>query len=80
LIKTVSIVIPCYNESEVIATTRGELDRDFGGSLNFNFEFVYVCDGGRDRAVTILRELRKRDNRIREVVTTLAKLPRATSH
>jgi dolichol-phosphate mannosyltransferase len=65
LTKTVSIVIPCYNESEVIATTHAELDRSLGASGNFNFEFVYVDDGSRDRTVAILRELRKRDNRIR---------------
>lgn len=67
LIKTVSIVIPCYNESEVIAATHGELDRCLGASQNFNFEFVYVDDGSRDNTVAILRDLRKHDNRIRLV-------------
>src|ERR1700759_4079983 len=67
LIKTVSIVIPCYNESEVIATTHAELDRCLGAAENYNFEFVYVDDGSRDRTVAILRELRKRDDRIRLV-------------
>ena len=67
MIKTVSIVIPCYNESEVIATTHGELDRCLGASDKFNFEFVYVDDGSRDGTVAILRDLRKRDNRIRLV-------------
>ena len=44
---TVSIVVPCYNESEVIAATHGELDRCLGASPDFNFEFIYVDDGSR---------------------------------
>ena len=48
MISTVSIVVPCYNESEVIAATHGELDRCLGASPDFNFEFIYVDDGSRD--------------------------------
>jgi len=67
LLKTVSIVIPCFNESEVIATTHGELDRCLGASENFTFEFIFVDDGSRDRTVAILRDIRKRDSRVRLV-------------
>ncbi len=67
MISTVSIVVPCYNESEVIAATHGELDRCFGASPDFNFEFIYVDDGSRDATASILRDIRKRDPRVKLV-------------
>jgi polyisoprenyl-phosphate glycosyltransferase len=65
LIKTVSVVVPCFNESEVIASTQNELDRCLSPSQKFNFEFIYVDDGSRDGTSSILRDLRKRDPRVR---------------
>jgi polyisoprenyl-phosphate glycosyltransferase len=65
LIKTVSVVIPCFNESEVIASTQNELDRCLSPSQKFNFEFIFVDDGSRDETSSILRDIRKRDPRVR---------------
>jgi polyisoprenyl-phosphate glycosyltransferase len=65
LIKTVSVVIPCFNESEVIASTQNELDRCLSPSQKFNFEFIFVDDGSRDGTSSILRDIRKRDPRVR---------------
>jgi dolichol-phosphate mannosyltransferase len=67
LIKTVSVVVPCFNESEVIASTQNELDRCLTPSQKFNFEFIYVDDGSRDGTASILRDIRKRDPRVRLV-------------
>lgn len=65
--RTVSVVVPCYNESEVIASTHAELDRCLGPSPNFSFEFIYVDDGSRDGTSAILRDIRKRDPRVKLV-------------
>ena len=65
--KTVSIVIPCFNESAVIASTHAALDRSLGASQNLNFEFVYVDDGSSDGTSSILRDIRKRDPRVQLV-------------
>jgi polyisoprenyl-phosphate glycosyltransferase len=61
--RTVSVVIPCFNEHEVIASTHAELDRCLGQSQNFDFEFIYVDDGSRDGTSDILRDIRKRNPR-----------------
>src|ERR1700693_43067 len=37
LSRTVSVVVPCFNESEVISSTHGELDRCLGASQDFDF-------------------------------------------
>jgi polyisoprenyl-phosphate glycosyltransferase len=65
LSRTVSVIIPCFNESEVVSSTHSELDRCLSASQNFNFEFIYVDDGSSDGTSTILREIRKRDPRVR---------------
>lgn len=67
MVKTVSVVVPCFNESEVISATHAELDRSLSKSQNFEFEFVYVDDGSKDATSAILREIRKRDPRVRLV-------------
>ena len=65
MIRTVSVIVPCFNESEVISSTHGELDRCLSASQNFDFEFIYVDDGSKDATSSILREIRKRDPRVR---------------
>jgi dolichol-phosphate mannosyltransferase len=63
--KTVSVIIPCFNESEVISATHSELDRCLTASKEFSFEFIFVDDGSRDQTSSILRDIRKRDSRVR---------------
>ena len=65
--KTVSVVVPCFNESAVIASTHTALDRSLSASQNLNFEFIYVDDGSSDGTSSILRDIRKRDPRVKLV-------------
>ena len=65
--KTVSVVVPCFNEFAVIASTHTALDRSLGASQNLNFEFIYVDDGSSDGTSSILRDIRKRDPRVKLV-------------
>ncbi|OEF29069.1 glycosyltransferase family 2 protein [Vibrio rumoiensis] len=46
--KTVSIVVPCFNESEVIDTTIAELISVTNGIDNYQFELIFVNDGSSD--------------------------------
>ena len=62
---TVSVIVPCFNESEVISATHAELDRCLGASQDFSFEIIYVDDGSRDATPAILRDIRKRDPRVK---------------
>jgi glycosyltransferase involved in cell wall biosynthesis len=62
---TVSVIVPCFNENEVISATHSEFDRCLGASQNFDFEFIYVDDGSRDGTSPAIREIRKRDPRVK---------------
>lgn len=60
----VSIIIPCYNEQEVIRTCHEKVLEGIAG-LPFDFEIIYINDGSRDKTLGILREINAADKRAR---------------
>ena len=60
---TFSIVVPLYNEEEVVAQFHARLVPVMEG-LGAPWEVVYVNDGSRDRSLAILEGLRAADPRI----------------
>ena len=60
-----SIVIPCYNEEEVIAETINRLLSVCDAGKGCNFELIFVDDGSRDRTRELLRTFAEKDSRIR---------------
>ncbi|MBW3656489.1 MAG: glycosyltransferase family 2 protein [Gemmatimonadetes bacterium] len=60
-----SVVVPCYNEEEVIEQTHRRLTSVLGGERALELEIVYVDDGSRDRTLPILRQLQASDSRVR---------------
>lgn len=63
----VSLVVPCYNEEEVIAETHRRLAALADGRPGERFEFVFVNDGSRDRTLELLRGIAAADARVRVV-------------
>jgi polyisoprenyl-phosphate glycosyltransferase len=64
--ETISIVVPCLNEQEVLRDTNRRLVAVLE-QLPQRFEIVYVDDGSTDRTPEILGELQADDERIRVV-------------
>jgi dolichol-phosphate mannosyltransferase len=62
-----SIVIPCYNEEEVIKTTHARLIAVLE-KITADFELIYVDDGSRDRTAELLCQLQKSDSRVRVIL------------
>src|SRR5215472_3295606 len=61
---TLSLVLPVFNEEEVIP----ELDRrlkEFLGALGVDAEVIFVDDGSRDRSLELLRGVAEREPRYR---------------
>ncbi|HEX6984151.1 MAG TPA: glycosyltransferase family 2 protein [Planctomycetaceae bacterium] len=61
-----SVVVPCFNEQEVLRETHRRLSAALRG-LRVDYEIVYVDDGSRDETPAILRELQSSDGRVRVV-------------
>ena len=60
-----SIVIPCFNEEEVLAETHSRLVEVFDAVPGLGFELVYVDDGSHDATLDLLREFQQADGRVR---------------
>lgn len=62
-----SIVVPCFNEDEVIRTTHQAL-MDVLDRLNLDIEIVYVDDGSSDRTADLLRQIQAKDSRVQVIL------------
>jgi dolichol-phosphate mannosyltransferase len=59
-----SVVVPCYNEQEVIGETHRRLMHALGHQPDFDLEIVYVNDGSRDQTEAILNGFADADPRV----------------
>ena len=62
--KKISILIPVYNEEESLAFLFERLNSVTKQIENYEFEFLFVNDGSRDKSLEIIKEQRKIDSRI----------------
>lgn len=58
-----SIVVPCFNEQEVLYETHRRLSTTLRG-LRLEYEIVYVDDGSSDETPAILREIQATDEHV----------------
>jgi glycosyltransferase involved in cell wall biosynthesis len=63
----ISVIVPCYDEDEVLVETNRRLAATLEGLEQVDFEIIYVDDGSRDRTADILREIQAADKRTRVV-------------
>lgn len=62
--KKISILIPAYNEQEVLRYLYERLSKLAGETPNYEFEFLFVNDGSRDKTLEIIKEYAEKDRRI----------------
>jgi dolichol-phosphate mannosyltransferase len=62
-----SVVVPCFNEEEVIGMTHARLVETLGKTSEHELEIVYVNDGSSDRTEEILFSLADKDERVKVV-------------
>ncbi|MDE5853887.1 MAG: glycosyltransferase family 2 protein [Ruminococcus sp.] len=69
--KLVSVVVPCYNEEEVLPMFYEEIIKVTNGMKNehseLEFEFLFINDGSKDRTLELFRELADKDKRVRYI-------------
>ncbi|MBE6845549.1 MAG: glycosyltransferase family 2 protein [Ruminococcus sp.] len=67
----ISIVVPCYNEQEVLPLFYDEIKRVTGEMKESNpelsFEYLFINDGSKDSTLDILRELAAKDSCVRYI-------------
>ena len=62
--KLISILIPAYNEEPVLPQLVERLEKLANDNENYNFEFLFVNDGSRDRTLELITDYAKNDQRI----------------
>lgn len=61
--KLITILIPAYNEQEVLPILRERLNKLMEEISNYKFEILFINDGSKDNTLNILKEFRKQDTR-----------------
>lgn len=64
--KKISIIVPCYNEEQAIPFFYKEITKT-AKNLKYNFEFIFVNDGSKDKTIDIIKEYAKKDNRVKYI-------------
>ena len=63
--KKISIIIPIYNEEETIPFLQNRIINTIGKIKNYQFNIVLINDGSKDDTLKILKDLAKKDERVR---------------
>lgn len=61
----ISVIVPCYNEEEVIPLLYAELDAISASMSEQEFEFIFVDDGSTDKTLKVIKTLCEQDSRVR---------------
>ncbi len=69
--KLISVVVPCYNEEEVLPMFYDEIIKVTDGMSkehnDISFEFLFINDGSKDKTLEIFHSLTDRDKRVRYI-------------
>ncbi|WP_147534145.1 glycosyltransferase family 2 protein [Bacillus marasmi] len=62
--KKITILIPAYNEQDVLYQLYNRLSTVINQLPRYRFELLFVNDGSKDETLNIIKSLRKQDNRV----------------
>ncbi len=65
--KKLSIIVSCYNEEQVLPLFYKEVSKVIDEMKELDFELLFVNDGSKDNTLNVMKELAKKDERIRYV-------------
>lgn len=63
----ISLIIPCYNEQESLPYFMDEMDKVMTKMKKNKFELIFVNDGSKDKTLEILKEMAKKDKRVKYI-------------
>lgn len=63
--KKISIVVPCYNEEDIIEEFYNELLETLTKIEGYEYEILFVDDGSNDNTLEILNLIKEKDKKVR---------------
>ena len=61
----VSLIIPCYNEEQVLGILYKAMDEVTKITPEYDYEFIFVNDGSKDKTLSIIKNFSEKDIRAR---------------
>ena len=65
--KKLSVIVPCYNEEAVLVAFYEEIIKIAQKCNRYEFEFLFVNDGSRDKTQGIIESFANKDNRVKYI-------------
>ncbi len=62
--KKISVLIPAYNEEASLESLYQRLGKLANNNRDYDFEFLFINDGSRDKTLEIIKEYSKTDDRV----------------
>ena len=62
--KKITIIVPAYNEQDSLPFLYERLEKLINSIDNYEFEILFVNDGSKDKTLELIKEFRKKDERI----------------
>ena len=62
--KKIGIIVPCYNEEESLPLFYKEMNRVIK-QMDVDYELLFVNDGSKDNTLNLLKEMAKKDKRVK---------------
>ena len=65
--KKISIVIPCYNEEEMLPIFYETIKENENKFTNVDFEYIFVNDGSKDKTLIEMRKISQIDSKVKYI-------------
>jgi glycosyltransferase involved in cell wall biosynthesis len=65
MIRTVALIVPCFNEEEVLPVFYETVKQVMDGLPQYSFTLFFINDGSKDGTLSILKSLAEKDERVR---------------
>ncbi|NLL15882.1 MAG: glycosyltransferase family 2 protein, partial [Clostridiales bacterium] len=63
--KKVTLVVPCYNEADVLELLYNEVTAVFKNLTEYELELLLVDDGSKDETLNIIKSLAAKDDKVK---------------
>ena len=63
--KTLTLIVPCYNEAEALPYFYDEVCRVGKDLTEYELELLFVDDGSKDGTLALVKELAQKDERVK---------------
>ena len=67
MMNTVDLVVPCYNESEVLHLFFEETSKVTDSIAGYTFNYIFVDDGSHDNTFELILELSKKNDNVKYI-------------